>query len=176
MTTGQERTPYKRRSIRLKDFDYSSEGAYCITLCAYKKAAFFEDQIINRIVEEEWLKTEYMRSGILLGHYIIMPNHFHAIICITDRIPKVGAHGNAPLLPQPFHKGYRTSILANIIRGFKATTTRQANILRKSPYMPLWQRGYYDRVIRNEKELQSIGFYIKSNPLHRIDDQVFTNY
>jgi putative transposase len=81
-----------RKTIRLKEYDYSRAGAYFITICTYQRQLLFGN-IINetmqlndfgKIVEEEWKKTEQIRKEIIMDAYCVMPNHFHGIVIITD--------------------------------------------------------------------------------------------
>jgi putative transposase len=169
---------HHRRSTRLKGFDYSQPGAYFITICTVQHECIFGEinrnkMVLNefgKIAETEWLKTPRLRDNVKLDEYIIMPNHMHGIIRITDVC--VGAHCNVPLQQQrhcyqteQFGKSTRNSI-PTIIKLFKSTVTRQINQLRNTPGMPVWQRNYFDHVIRNEQELYRIRQYIRNNPVN----------
>lgn len=102
---------HHRRSIRLKGYDYSSEGAYFITICTQNMECLFGEIVegnivlndIGRIVENEWLKTSIIRRNIELDEFIIMPDHFHGIIVINESYAKnnVGAYCNTPGLHTP---------------------------------------------------------------------------
>ena len=169
---------HHRRSIRLKGFDYSQPGIYFVTICTYGHTCIFGEingykTVLNefgKIAKTEWLKTSSVRNNIKLDEYIIMPNHMHGIIRITDGC--VGAHCNVPLQrgnvrPQTeqFGKSTRNSI-PTIVKLFKSTVTRQINQLRNTPGFPVWQRNYFDHVIRNEQELYRIRQYIRNNPVN----------
>ena len=167
---------HQRRSTRLKGFDYSQPGAYFITICTYHHACIFGENIGNKIIlnesgkiaEREWSKTSRIRDNIQLDVYIIMPDHLHGIIYITDVC--AGAYCIVPLQQhhyqtEQFGKFTRNSI-PTIIKLFKSTVTRQINQLRKIPGFPVWQRNYFDHVIRNEQELYRIRRYIMNNPVN----------
>ncbi len=150
---------HHRRSLRLKGYDYSQNGAYFVTICTYNKELLFEDNRIKNIVEDEWLNTPKRRRNIILDEYVIMPNHIHGIIIIENR---VGAYCDTPL-QSGFRSPSRT--LGSIIRGFKASSTKKINIIRNSLGIPVWQRNYYEHVIRNETDLYDTRRYIRENPL-----------
>jgi len=119
----------------------------------------------GKVVEREWLKTTQIRTDMELDEFVIMPNHMHGIFVIIES-PK-GAHSCAPLQTQhgcvPMQRKPRS--LSSFLAGFKSAVTRQINELRGSPYAPLWQRNYYEHVIRNENDLSEIREYIVNNPL-----------
>jgi len=157
-----------RRSIRLKGYDYSQPGAYFITICTHDKEPIFGHVIdrnvhlneFGKVVEKEWLKTFDMRKILKLDIYVIMPNHFHGIIIISDG---TGTPQRAPTNEQ-FGKPVSNSI-PGIIRLFKSTATKQINQIRQTPGRELWQRNYYEHIIRNENELDQVREYIINNPL-----------
>ena len=160
---------HHRRSIRLRNYDYSQVGAYFITVCTWNKECLLGsiengEITLNEygmIVEKEWLMTEKMRSNIRMDKYIVMPNHFHGIIIINTNCR--GTLQRAPTKEQ-FGRPISNSI-PTIIRLFKSTTTKQINQIRNTPGIPLWQRNYYEHIIRNEKALENIRRYIEVNPL-----------
>jgi REP element-mobilizing transposase RayT len=143
----------------LEGYDYSQSGAYFVTICTHNKELLFEEEEVKRILEKEWLNTGRIRQNVILDGFVVMPNHLHGIIVITD---SVGAYCNTPLQNR-FKSPSKT--VGSIIRGFKSTTTRQINLLRETPGNPIWQRNYYDHIIRNEYELNKIREYIQNNPL-----------
>jgi REP element-mobilizing transposase RayT len=167
---------HHRRSIRLKDCNYSQPGAYFVTLCTYKRQCWFgeieNDRMylnqIGKIVANEWLRTAEIRSNFQLDEWIIMPNHLHGIVIIVDRLNSntdiVGADNanvlgarNAPLQQKP-------NSLSSFIAGFKSAVTKQINLLRNNQDFPIWQRNYYESIIRDEKGLTAIREYIFNNP------------
>ena len=178
---------HHRRSIRLKGYDYSQEGAYFITICCHNRQGIFGEikngkmhlNKYGKIAETEWRKTAVIRNNVELDEFIIMPNHVHGIIKITD---VVGAYCNTPQqirnttrqirnTPQQIHNttqqtGFRSpsQTIGSIIRGFKSTTTKQINQIRHTPGLPVWQRNYYEHIIRNKQALHRIRYYIINNP------------
>jgi len=159
---------HRCRSIRLKEYNYCQPGAYFVTVCAHHQECAFGDVIdgnmhlneCGQLVGREWLKTFDIRKNLLLDQYIVMPNHFHGIIVMTAGR---GTLQRAPALEQ-FGKPVSNS-LPTIIRLFKSTTTKQINEWRKTPGMCLWQRNYYEHIIRNEDELNRVREYVANNPL-----------
>jgi putative transposase len=162
---------HRRRSIRLKDYDYSQAGAYFVTICAYNRACIFGDILegqmkLNRygeIVNLEWLKTINMRTNLVLDAYIIMPNHIRGIISIADFDHRRGRSQRAHTFER-FGKPVSNSI-PTVIRLFKSSVTKKMNALRGTPGLPVWQRNYYEHVIRNEGDLSEIREYILNNAL-----------
>ncbi len=166
---------HHRRSIRLRHYDYSSVGAYFITICAYNRECWF-GEIVNgkmrlneygAIIHEEWIKTGQIRCNITLDEWIIMPNHVHGIIIINCR----GTLQRAPTKEQ-FGKPISNSI-PTIIRLFKSTTTKQINQIRKTPGIPVWQRNFYEHIIRDENSINEIREYIRYNPMRWEEDKYY---
>lgn len=156
---------HHRRSIRLKGYDYSQNGAYFITVCTHKRELLFEEEEVKKILNKEWLNTGLIRGNVILDEFVVMPNHLHGIVMITE---DVGGHGNVGAYSDtPLQNRFRSpsKTIGAIIRGFKSTTTRQINLIHNTPGIPIWQRNYYDHIIRNEDELNKIREYIQNNPL-----------
>ncbi|PIP11995.1 MAG: transposase [bacterium (Candidatus Stahlbacteria) CG08_land_8_20_14_0_20_40_26] len=156
---------HHRHSIRLNHYDYFQPGAYFITICTHNRKCMLGN-IVNgemrankfgRIIETEWLKTPQIRKNVELDEYVVMPNHFHAILFIIRR----GVLQYAPT--NKFRSPSQT--IGSIVRGFKSAVTKRTNKLRNTPGIPVWQRNYYERVVRNENELNRIREYIQNNPL-----------
>ena len=167
---------HHRRSIRLKGYDYSQAGLYFITICTKNREHLFGQiengiMILNEfgeIANNEWSKTADIRDNVELLEYIIMPNHMHGIILLNDMDDRRGTARRAPTMQ--FGKPIPRS-LPTIIRAFKSAVTKQINILRNKPGMPVWQRNYYEHIIRNEKSYYRIAEYIIYNPLKWQDDR-----
>ena len=167
----QDRKRHHRRSIRLTEYDYSQPGAYFITICAYNRACIFGDILegqltlnqYGEIVNSEWLKTINMRTNLELDAFIIMPNHLHGIILISDFDHRRGTLQRLPTFER-FGKPVSNSI-PTIIRLFKSSVTKHINALRGTPGLPVWQRNYYEHVIRNEDDLSEKREYILNNAL-----------
>ncbi len=131
---------------------------------------------IGRIIEEEWYRTAELRLYVLLDAFIIMPNHVHGVIMIIDEDRAsallVGAQRAVPL-PPPNPRSFgqmKPRSLPAIVRAFKSATTRRANELRGTPGIPLWQRNYYEHVIRSRHALDRVRNYIVDNPARWPDD------
>jgi REP element-mobilizing transposase RayT len=167
-----------RRSIRLRDYDYTQGGAYFLTVCVHDRACLL-GEIVNgdirlsaygEIVDHEWQRTPSLRPQVSLDLYVIMPNHFHAILVITDAAPdSVGAYCNTPLQKPPLTPSHQplqfpSQTVGAIVRGFKAAVTKQVNLLRRTPGLPFWQRNYWEHVIRDDADLARLRPYIEQNP------------
>lgn len=157
---------YNRRSIRLRDYDYSQEGAYFVTICTYQQELLFGTIIGDKlypnayglIVTEEWKQTANIRKNVKLDDFVVMPNHFHGIILINSR----GVLQYAPtytILRSP------SQTVGAIIRGFKSAVTKRIKVILGTRDIFIWQRNYYEHVIRNEDELNRIRLYIRNNPM-----------
>ena len=159
---------HHRRSIRLKGYDYSQAGAYFVTVCTQNRECLFGEVIdgemvlndIGKIVAGEWMKTGAIRNNVALDKWVVMPNHFHGILVVDDGR---GTAHRAPTVEQ-FGQPVSGSI-PTIIRSFKSAVTKRINEIRKTPGEKLWQRNYYERIIRNENELNHIREYIANNPM-----------
>ncbi|MGB7442637.1 MAG: transposase [Coleofasciculaceae cyanobacterium] len=177
---------HHRRSIRLQGYDYGQSGAYFITLCTYKKECWFgeicDSQMrlnqLGKIVAQEWLRTPQIRPEITLDEWIVMPNHLHGIIIVNNNT--VGAHRRAPSssqpkphTPSPQFRRYSNS-LPSIIAGFKSATTKRINKQRETQKTPLWQRNYYESVLRDTKHFEHARSYIYTNPVRWKDDPEFS--
>jgi putative transposase len=159
---------HHRRSIRLRDYDYTKTGAYFVTLCTYERACLFGEVVgdgvmlseVGAIVQEEWLRSAEIRREIELDAFVVMPNHLHGIVVIEP----VGAHGRAPLPRKRAPLQRKPKSLGSFIAGFKSACTKRINEIRGMPRMPLWQRNYYEHVIRSEEALENVRLYIAHNP------------
>jgi len=168
---------HHRHSIRLKNYDYSRTGAYFITICTYDKKSLFgkiqNGKIIlnkfGKIAHSEWLKSAEIRDEIELDLFVVMPNHIHGIVIIDRKSKLVGANGRSPLQstdlspPQNIHMSSKS--ISSFVSGYKSSVTKQINILQRTPKFPVWQRNYYDHVIRNNDDLSNTRDYIINNPL-----------
>ena len=151
---------YRVESARFKDWDYSNNAAYFVTICTHDMRCYFgkivkgkvEQSRIGKIAEEEWLHTGKVRDNVVLDEYVIMPNHIHGILMIMN--------DDTDVTP--------TSSLPNIIKGFKSSCTNRVLKLDKNFK---WLPRYHDRIIRNEKELFYIREYISNNPVNWNQDK-----
>jgi putative transposase len=163
---------HHRRSIRLQQYDYSQEGMYYVTICIEDRECLLGEvaggEIIlsafGEVVREEWIRTTLLRREVILDEFVIMPNHFHGIIFL-----RWGTSRRAPTR-EAFGKPTKDSI-PTIIRLFKSSVTKRVNELRGTPGNSFWQRGYYEHVIRDGKDLDRIRRYILANPANWSSDE-----
>jgi REP element-mobilizing transposase RayT len=223
--------PLQRHSLRLAHYDYIRAGAYFITLCAFRRELLFGAiaggevrlSAAGQIAAEEWERSAEIRAEIELDAWVVMPNHLHGIVVITDSsagahgdgtagdMPSVGADGRPPTatIAQPCGAHGRASIdippsvgahgratpglppsvgatgrsplqrprgpekrsLGAFVAGFKSAATQRINESRRAPGLPVWQRNYYEHVIRNEQDLARIRAYIAGNPARWAEDE-----
>ena len=119
----------------------------------------------GEIAHKEWIKTAEMRTNVVLDEFIVMPNHFHAILFIKDlpnpNTTKFDIHKIQPGFKHSF--GPQSKNLFAIIKGFKSAVTKQINSAQ-SAFRFQWQRRFHDHIIRDKNELIRICTYIKNNP------------
>lgn len=168
---------HHRRSIRLKEYDYLQAGAYFVTICTKDRECLLGEVVGGEVrmdkygqaVVKCWEDLPVHYSHIKLDSFIIMPNHIHGIIVINN----VGA-GLKPALNKSdkvitIRAGFKPAPtkqhgLPEIVRAFKTFSSRHINLIRNNTGVPLWQRNYYEHIIRNEQELNKIREYIINNP------------
>ncbi len=189
---------HHRRSIRLRGYDYSRTGLYFVTICTDNHQCLFGD-IINDVmilndagmmVENCWndIPTHFPHAE--LDEYVIMPNHVHGIISIRMGVDGnvidgdggndgndgivvvgVGAKNFSPLRDDRHQPRGTSKTIGSIIRGFKIGVT---NWMRQNTTVyDVWQRNYWEHIIRNENELDKIRTYISNNPLKWQDDKLY---
>jgi putative transposase len=159
--------PYHRRSIRLKGYDYSLPGGYFITIVCYQRESLFGNIINGRMemnphgqnVDLFWRALTYHFGNITLGSFVVMPNHFHGIIFIKDPNMDFVNHTRAGHRPAPT----KSRSLSEIVRSFKSFSSNKINQLRNTQGLPVWQRNYYEHIIRDDEELNLIKEYIENN-------------
>ena len=151
-----------RQSIRLREYDYPLAGAYFVTICTHNREHLFGEIHDGQmhlsehgiIVRTEWYWTEVVRPNIWMDSFVIMPNHIHGIVAIRN----VGA-------TRPYEGGnVIAGSLGAIMGQFKSPTTKQINSIRGTPEIKVWQRSYYERILRDEDELNAVRAYIENNP------------
>ncbi len=163
---------HHRRSIRVKGYDYSQAGAYFITMCVRERECLLGEVVdgkvqpsgIGAVVEACWRDLPRHYAHVDLGEFVIMPNHVHGIIILTS---DVGDNVGAGFKPAPTKRHG----LTEVVRAFKTFSTRRINVLRETPGLQLWQRNYYERIIRDEAELGRISQYIVDNPARWLEDE-----
>lgn len=156
----------KRKSLRLTGRDYRLAGTYFVTLCTKEWKSHFGDVVdgemrlsdVGRIVDEEWKKAAAIRDDVELDAYAIMPNHIHGLIVIKEGRPS----------GSPVH-GPASGSIGAIVGQFKSAVTKRIPCANREGFD--WQRGYYDRIVRNNGELNRIREYIKNNPANWKDDE-----
>ena len=160
---------HHRRSVRLKGYDYASPGAYFVTLCTHERQS-----LLGQVNEGEmhlsaygltvracWEDLPRHYPGLELDAFVVMPTHVHAILVLTQ----TGEEGRAAAAPSARYP------LSEVIRGFKTYSARRINKRRDTRGNAVWQRNYYERIIRNERELEAIRAYIESNPAQWAQDR-----
>jgi len=176
----------KRKQIRLGGYDYSLSGYYFATICTQDRECILGNIVngkmkinnIGKMVDKFWLKLPKRFDNIELNEYQIMPNHLHGIIRIVGA-PLVGARPNRAGIKPASRAGIKPAsragikpaptALGDIIGAFKSLTTYEYIRNVKNNRWPsfnkrVWQRNYYERIIRNEKSLNKIRQYITLNP------------
>lgn len=176
-----------RRIHRLSEFDYSQPGAYFVTIVTQDRKTFCQivdgEMVLSEVgkmVEEVWIAIPDHFPKVELGNFVVMPNHFHGIITICVEETQgiiVGARHAVPQKHSPFEKFGKpvSGSLATIIRSFKSATTKAFHKFPDHSEEPLWQQGYYDHVIWNEREYRAIYDYIRANPMKWEKDEEFNN-
>jgi putative transposase len=161
----------KRKSLRLSGYDYSQAGAYFVTICTHGRKSLFgrvvDDEIYltepGRVVYRGWQELNFKYPTIQLDYFTVMPNHVHGIILLVGagsprpEIPSLQLGGETPPLQ-------KNPDLSRIIGYFKYQSTKRINAARQTPGVKVWQKGFYDHVIRDDESLNRIREYIATNP------------
>lgn len=170
----------QRKQIRLRGYDYSRAGFYFVTVCSWHREPIFgtistSDAVgagskpaliknaYSQIVEETWFNLPNHNPDVVLHEFIVMPNHVHGIIEIQDSI-----NNRAGLEPAP-----TVHALPEIVRQFKTFSGRKINALRDMKGVPVWQRNYYEHIIRDDASHAAIAQYIENNPAQWQEDELF---
>ncbi len=176
---------HHRKSIRLKDYDYSEEGEYFLTIVTQKRLHLFgeiihdemqlssEGKIVNVVLQS--LPDRYPQ--IVLGAVSIMPNHIHCILEINDM--PVGAIHELPL---PINDGFlngrisRRKMFVPLVVGYlKMNSAKRINAFHATPGIHVWQRNYYEHIILSDDEYDRIDAYINSNPANWLNDPEYSD-
>lgn len=155
------------KSIRLKNYDYSLNGSYFITICSYNKNCIFGKVVgqglcscrltkIGMIIDDEIKNLEKRYDCIKIDNYIVMPNHIHIIISLERQEQS----------PCP--------TIGDIICTLKSITTKKSNVMDNAKGRKIWQTSYYDHIIRNQKEYEDVWSYIEYNVAKWNEDKYFT--
>lgn len=159
---------HHRRSIRLKHYDYVQPGAYFVTICVQHRQCLFGHidegkmylNTFGTIVDATWQYLPQHFQNVEIDAYVTMPNHVHGIVIISDKCsPNKAAPKGAPTLGQ-------------IVAYFKYQTTKEINRIRRCPGARIWQRNYYEAIIRDERMWHYVAAYIQRNPLSWWQDQL----
>jgi REP element-mobilizing transposase RayT len=180
---------HNRQSIRLRGYDYTQPGAYFVTICTHARQCLFDNSALRRIAEQQWRRMATKR--IILDAWVVMPDHVHGIIVIAQAMQQApgssratpidnGQSRNKPALSigapaAPLRNGIGINVtpgsLGAIIRSYKASVTRRTNHLHATPGAPIWQRGYWERIVRSDRELLATRHYIAENPRRWAEDR-----
>lgn len=168
-----------RKSIRLPHYDYASAGAYFVTIITLDRKPLFgrtQNEIVrlNRyggIAQDRWEQIPIHFPFVRLDAFVVMPNHVHGILFFEESDLPVGAQHAAPLRQDRMR--VQPGSLGAIVRSYKSAVTRAINQIRNSTGQKLWQRNYYEHVIRDEPDLDEIRHYIGNNPTTWTNDSEF---
>ena len=178
-----------RRPRRLGAYDYAQDGAYSVTICTDWREHLFgtvtdgrmKVNAAGRAVERVWEGLPEHYPHVELDVFVVMPNHVHGIVVLvggesvgsSDSVPGVGSvidgsrAEEAGWKPAPTKKGAPTKRhgLSEVVRGFKTYSGRRVNEVRGTRGVAVWQRGFYEHVVRNEEDMNRIRQYFQENPL-----------
>ena len=180
---------HHRRTIRLRHYNYNQAGFYFVTVCVRNRECLFGDVVgnaiqLNRVgefVSQTWLDLSGRFKSIRSDAFVVMPNHFHGVIILVGAglaLPSTRVHMakdfSAPprIRPETGKRGAASSAptLGDIIRVFKSLSAIGVNRLSGRSGQPLWQRNYYEHIIRDDEELDRIRQYIADNPSNWAED------
>ncbi|MBQ8171959.1 MAG: hypothetical protein IJZ95_08230 [Oscillospiraceae bacterium] len=173
----------RRKKIRLKNYDYSQNGAYFVTICTQNREMLFGDVVdgemvysdLGKIAVEEIEHTNIQRrkDDIFISNYVVMPNHVHFIVNIVGTRLAVSTKPQFEAFSKPTAKS-----LSSVIRSYKSAVTKRIRETagghgKPCPYV-IWQSRYYEHIIRNEDDFLKISEYIVSNPYRWEEDRFYT--
>ena len=148
---------YERKSPRIPNYDYSNSNYYFITLCTHEHCCIFgkpgELNPLGNIVQRDLLSIQKYYPGVRIDKFVVMPNHVHAIIVLEN--------------------GFINPSISKIVGLYKTGVTKQLRKMR--PDIQVWQRSFYDHIIRNQKSYEEIWTYIDNNPLKWEMDKLYKN-
>lgn len=187
----------QRRSIRLRDYDYSSAGAYFVTICVAHRACLLGEiaggemqlSTLGRIVADSWLALPTRFPTVELDAFVVMPNHVHAIVALNEPIraahhgrvgaelappaaiePETQTTGDASIAPTNVSTAITAPTLGRVVQAFKSRSAIACNRVSGQAGMAFWQRSYYDHIIRDAHDLERIRAYVANNPARWIED------
>jgi REP element-mobilizing transposase RayT len=172
---------HRRRSIRLPEYNYAQPGAYFVTIVAWHREGLFGEvkngeMVLNKfglVVKQQWERLPKRFPHVELCAFVVMPNHVHMIIEIMDgscrgTAENLGGLDGEPSRRAPTHEQFQKPVagsIPTIVRSYKSAVSYRINLMRKTDGVPVWQRNYYEHVIRNDNDLQNKTDYINVNPL-----------
>jgi REP element-mobilizing transposase RayT len=153
----------------LERFDYAQVGAYFVTICTHRRRRLFGEVVNGEVVLSElgqlvrnlWDRIPRHQSNVDVDEFVVMPDHFHGVLIID--LQSRGTIYRAPT--EERFGGPIPGSIPTIIRTYKAAVTRMWRKSIEDPALRVWQRGYYEHVIRSEDELNGIRRYIQTNPI-----------
>ena len=174
--------PSRRRSTRIPGYDYAGPGMYFVTICTRVREGILGEvvgqQVLlspeGRIAAEYWRDIPRHFPGVELDEWIVMPNHVHGIIVIEGRGEAFGevvtrSDGSSPPNASPLHiprpHGTAKGSVGAVVQNYKSVSSRWINRVRGAGGRSVWQRNYYEHVIRGDDDLARIRTYITENPL-----------
>jgi REP element-mobilizing transposase RayT len=180
---------HHRRSVRLPTFDYSEPGAYFVTICTYGRECILDSDAFRNLLRKAWSSIVGGSVGPDDGEFVVMPNHVHGVVwldgkvsgarhqtisanrrCVLDEDCLGGANVVPDASPLRIFAGAAPGSLGAIVGVLKSLTARCINRARKTPGAPVWQRNYYEHIIRGERDLLRVLEYIRDNPARWHED------
>ncbi len=166
----------QRKQIRLVGYDYTASGGYFITICTHQRRLLFGEIVsgamhlspLGDLVQQAWSEAPQHRPYIRLDAFVVMPNHVHGIVFLEDHSRAQHAAENRAQHAAPLQAGS----LGALVRAFKSAVSRRAGLelgLRET----IWQRNYYEHIIRSENEYIRIVDYIRANPARWMSDSLY---
>ncbi len=165
----------RRKQLRLKEYDYSQAGAYFVTICTYhremKLGKISEGVMIlspiGEIAKRCWKEIPNHFPSVVADVFVVMPNHIHGIIVMLGDTFPVGARSPRPQQTTnraTERRPYKKTTLGNVVGYFKYQSTKRISEIRNTSGTKIWQRNYFDHIIRDEQSFNRICEYILTNP------------
>ncbi len=157
-----------RQSIRLPDWDYRTIGFYFVTICTHQRTYLFEDPNLHKIAANTWIHIPKQPHAqhVALDEWVVMPNHIHGLIEIVAPPETSGSQRNRV---DVLHSGSLGAIIGN----YKMLVSKRVKAIQRmtNTDLKVWQRGYWERIVRNDRELNAIRQYIQDNPARWAEDR-----
>ena len=167
----------RRNSMRYAGYDYTQPGAYFVTICAQRGQPIFGVVVdhamqlnpLGVLAQQAWVDLAAKHAHVTVDSSVVMPNHAHALLWIVE--PAIHDGLSVAGTPRQYGKPIAGS-LSTLINAYKMTVTKRAIAAGLIPGPPLWQRNFWDRIVRDERELANVRHYIATNPARWLDDQL----